>query len=336
MPSYQQSKQIRNTDKLFSYLEQLPPFYREMMLSLPEEKMSLSTRTAYARDVLRFFEYLQEHNYFPDNRSITQLATSDLSEFSSDDAQTYADYLSDIVSSNTMNRYLAACSSMYMELMRSGKLTANPFLLVKRPQKEESEAECLDDIEYKIFMDTVATGSGLTEKEKSYHFPVRDLALLSLILDTGLRVSEAVGLDLFDLDLDEHCVLVSRSGGTHDTLYFSDDTQRKLEDYMEHRNIRYDASDDALFLNKMNGERVSVRSIELLVKKYARIAVPKKASHFNVHMLRSSFAVAYYNATHDLVTLQEKMGHKNISTTRLYTISARNSAKESRNFRISE
>lgn len=320
--------------KFAEQLKILPAFYSEMMQSISPDDMSLSTKVAYSRDVVRFFEYLKESNPLYKDKEIKDFTLEDLENVTPNDANEYvATSLLPSVSSATVSRYIAACASMYIELMRFEKLTRNPFLLVRRPKKRDSQIIYLTESECDKLIMVIQSGQGLTNKEALYHYPVRDIAMISLILDTGIRVSEAVGLDIHQFDFEEHCAFVTRKGGHIDTVYFSDTVQDLLQEYEEERKLRSDAVDNAFFLNRRNGHRVSVRSMELLVKRYASIAIPTKAAKFSVHKLRSTFATSYYAATHDLITLQEKMGHQNIATTKIYTAALKETSKNTRNFR---
>ena len=111
----------------------------------------------------------------------------------------------------------------------------------------------------------------------------RDLAIISLLLGTGIRVSECVGLNIDDIDFNNNAFTVTRKGGNRSTLYFSDEIKAVLIDYMEERKEK-NINEKALFLS-LRDKRISVRAVEYLVKKYAKIISPLKN---HPHKLRST------------------------------------------------
>ena len=160
-------------------------------------------------------------------------------------------------------------------------------------------------------------GSGLTKKEMSYHQKngTRDLALLTLLLGTGIRVSECVGLDLNDVDFDNQRLKVRRKGGYEDLVYFGEEVAEALQNYLEERKavIPLPGHEEALFLSMQN-RRLTVRSVENLVKKYtSRVTTVKKITP---HKLRSTYGTTLYQETGDIYLVADVLGHKDVNTTR--------------------
>jgi len=143
----------------------------------------------------------------------------------------------------------------------------------------------------------------------------RDLAIVSLLLGTGMRVSECVGIDLQHLDLRENAVLVTRKGGKEVVLYFGDEVREALNAYLSQRRemIPLPGHERALFLSGQN-RRITDRAVQLLVKKYASSATPLK--HITPHKLRSSFGTQLYKETGDIYLVSTALGHANVDTTR--------------------
>lgn len=121
-------------------------------------------------------------------------------------------------------------------------------------------------------------------------------------------------------------LIATRKGGKHEQLYFSDATKIRLQEYLDTKNLKDEP--EPLFTNS-RGTRLSQRSIEYLTEKYASIAFPNK--HISPHKLRSTFAMYFYEQTHDLLLLKDKMGHANIATTNIYAESVKERMKETRN-----
>ena len=157
----------------------------------------------------------------------------------------------------------------------------------------------------------------LTEKQKLYHerTKVRDLAMMSLLLGTGIRVSECVGLNINDIDLDTCGARVYRKGGKESVIYFSDEVRDVLENYLDEREMidAVPGNEDALFLS-MQRKRINVRSVENLVKKYAKLVTPLKK--ITPHKLRSTYGTSLYRETGDIYLVASVLGHNDVNTTR--------------------
>ena len=166
-------------------------------------------------------------------------------------------------------------------------------------------------------LDQVEEGDKLTEKQKVYHerTKVRDLAMMSLLLGTGIRVSECVGLNIHDVDLDTCGIKIYRKGGKEAVVYFSDEVCDVLEKYMEEREMidPYPGHEEAFFLS-MQRKRMNVRSVENLVKKYSRLVTPLKK--ITPHKLRSTYGTSLYRETGDIYLVASVLGHNDVNTTR--------------------
>ncbi len=146
------------------------------------------------------------------------------------------------------------------------------------------------------------------------------------MLGTGIRVSELVGLDINNIDFNTNGILIRRKGGKEATVYFGDEVYTALTDYLEIRNriIPEAGSENALFLSLQN-KRMSVRSVENLVKKYASIVTPLK--HITPHKLRSTYGTTLYQETGDIYLVAEVLGHKDVNTTRKHYAAIENDRK---------
>ena len=193
----------------------------------------------------------------------------------------------------------------------------NPAALVPLPKLHEREIIRLEPNEVAILLDQVEDGTKLTKKELEYHkkTKVRDVALLTLLLGTGIRVSECVGLNLSDVNFDNGGIKIRRKGGYEAVIYFGDEVEIALLDYLEEREhiIPAEGHEEALFLSLQN-RRITVRSVEKLVKKYAsRVTSLKKITP---HKLRSTYGTALYRETGDIYLVADVLGHKDVNTTR--------------------
>ena len=193
----------------------------------------------------------------------------------------------------------------------------NPAALVSLPKLHEKEIIRLDPDEVALLLDFVENGDGLTEKQREYHKKnkVRDLAIMTLLLGTGLRVSECVGLDIQDVDLKNDGIKVHRKGGKEVIVYFGDEVHDAITDYLAERKklIPVQGDENALFLSMQN-KRIGVRTIENMVKKYSGLVTSLK--HITPHKLRSTYGTNLYRETGDIYLVADVLGHSDVNTTR--------------------
>ena len=221
------------------------------------------------------------------------------------------------------------------------KLTYNPVsgsTKIRLPEKDFVVYLTMEEQEK--LLNTVRSGYGLTDGQLKYHehLKKRDLAIIFLFLDTGLRVSELASINVKDFSMDDYTVVVQRKGRNKiQMIYFSDESAEYLTDYLNERKARGDLfhGDDPFFVT-LEGNRLSVREIQSMLKKYVSAALPEKTHSISPHKLRSSFAMEFYRSSDkDILTLQKRMGHKSILTTNIYAKAAEAEVKDSRNWRNS-
>lgn len=322
--NYHEEQNRQNILKMRAVLETLPFFCKTYFRGI-EEYTSSRTRLAYAYDLRLFFEYLQEHNPVCAKLEMKDIPLEVLDRLTRIDIEEYLEYMSlyekegrEITNDERgKERKLAALRSLYNYFYQSELLKNNPASLVPMPKKHEKEIIRLEPNEVAILLDQVEDGTKLTKKELEYHKKtrVRDVALLTLLLGTGIRVSECVGLDIQDVNFDVGGIKIRRKGGYEAVIYFGEEVETALLDYMEERNhiIPVEGHENALFLSLQN-RRMAVRSVENLVKKYAsRVTTLKKITP---HKLRSTYGTALYRETNDIYLVADVLGHKDVNTTR--------------------
>lgn len=165
-------------------------------------------------------------------------------------------------------------------------------------------------------LDIVESGEALTDKQKVYHqfTKKRDLAIVAMLLGTGIRVSECVGLNLEDIDFNYNGIKITRKGGHETIVYFSREVEGILRDYLEERKTKESKSlDQPLFLSLQN-KRISVRTVQLLVKKYSELVTQLKK--ITPHKLRSTYGTQLYQETGDIYLVADVLGHKDVNTTK--------------------
>lgn len=314
-----------NTLKLRQVQTTLPKFCKDFFLGI-KDTTSTRTRLAYAYDLRLFFEYIQTNNSVYSKTKITDFTIEILEQITAHDIVEYMDYLSyyeneigEVVTNDERGkqRKLASLRSMYNYFYKMEMIEKNPAALVDFPKLHKKEIIRLDPGEVASLLDNIENGEELTKKQLEFHDKTkqRDLALITLLLGTGIRVSECVGLDINNVDFRNNGILIRRKGGYEDIVYFGEEVEKALKDYLEERNhiIPLSGHENALFLSLQN-KRLSVRSVEMLVKKYAKTVTSLKK--ITPHKLRSTYGTNLYRETGDIYLVADVLGHKDVNTTK--------------------
>lgn len=322
--AYHEKINIENELKLRELLAALPHFCKDFFIGI-EPTTSSRTRIAYAYDLGIFFEYMHENNPFCKKKDITEFPIELLDEIKAQDIEEYLSWLKyyvkdDVEHTNNergISRKLACLRSFYHFFFRTERISTNPAELVKMPKLHEKNIVRLDVDEVASLLDEVESGENLTARQKAYHAQTkkRDLAMLTLMLGTGIRVSECVGLDLADVDFKNNGIKIHRKGGYESVVYFGEEVEQALIEYIKERETIIPAagSTNALFLS-MQKKRMSVRSVENLVKKYAKLVTSIK--NITPHKLRSTYGTNLYQESGDIYLVADVLGHKDVNTTR--------------------
>lgn len=323
-PNYHDKVNKQNIEKLRELMSFLPSFCKMYFRGM-NDTISSRTKIAYAYDLRVFFEFMMKNNSYCQKFNITELPLNVLDMISREDIEEYMEYLSlytNTDESEVMNeergksRKLASLRSFYNYYFKNELIETNPAALVPMPKLHEKEIIRLEPDEVAELLDQVEAGTNLTKKQMEYHNKnvVRDMAILTLLLGTGIRVSECVGIDIKDVDFNNGRVKIRRKGGYEDVVYFGEEVEKALKDYIIQREqiIPSDGHEEALFLSLQN-KRISVRSVEILVKKYASNVSVKKITP---HKLRSTFGTNLYQETGDIYLVADVLGHKDVNTTR--------------------
>lgn len=322
--SYQQQIDLQNIDRIRQICDELPDYARKFFRAIQQSKAS-RTRLGYAIDIKTFYEYICDVYTEKALNSPKDVTLDILSSLNSEFIEDYMDYLQKYEKNGhiytngkaSIKRKLSALSAYYSYFYKNDLVAANPIAKVDKPRLKDKEIIRMDAAEVANFLDTVEYGNNLTKKQLQFHEKTknRDLALLTLMLSTGIRISECIGLDIDHIDFDNMCIKITRKGGKEALVYFSDEAYEPLQVYLEERkNMEaMPGHEKALFLSTQK-KRMSVRTAETLVKKYAACAVPLK--HITPHKLRSTYGTALYQETSDIYLVADVLGHSDVNTTR--------------------
>lgn len=322
--TYGEQVNINNTITLRNLLSDMPQYLKIYFRGI-EQVTASRTRIGYARDIRTFFEFLLVTNPTLKDKTLMNITLQVLNNLSAEDIEEYLEYLKYYIKDGreytngerSIKRKLCSLRNFFAYLYRNDKIDGNPTVKVAMPKIHDKAIIRMDPNETASFLDNVEYGNKLTEHQLIYHekTKVRDLALLTLMLGTGIRVSECVGLDINDVDFENGRIKVLRKGGYEAFVYFGDEAMDALIPYMEERKKiePVTGSENALFLSSQR-RRISVRSVELLVKKYSSAVMPLKK--ITPHKLRSTYGTALYQQTDDIYLVADVLGHKDVNTTK--------------------
>ncbi len=329
--TYHDQTDAKNILRLREILKELPPFAKDYFRGI-DTTTSTRTRISYAYDIKVFFQFLRENNPIYKTFELTDFRLSDLDKVTPQDLIEYMEYLklyhvkeNEAVGNKpvrngerALKRKMSALRSFYAFFYKHEMISKNPTLLVDMPKIHEKAIVRLDAGETAALLDYIENcGSSLKGQEAVYFKKTkeRDLALVTLLLGTGIRVSECVGLDIEDVDFRNDRIKVVRKGGNEAYVYFGDEVEAALKRYLVVRDGIQPAPghEHALFYSTQR-RRMSVRSVENLVEKYASHVTTTK--HITPHKLRSTYGTALYRETGDIYLVADVLGHKNVDTTR--------------------
>lgn len=262
---------------------------------------SKDSADSYYRDIVRFIDYLVENKFH------------NFDEVKKEDVLDYVTVLRSgkitegKISNSTYSRNLSALRSFYRYLIEIGEASSNPFMLIKKVHVEKHLPDVLTFSQIEKILDSFDLNKAIE---------IRNRCIIETIYACGLRVSEVCGLKLNNVNLKEEYLTVIGKGNKERMVPFYPRLKELIELYIEeYRNLMVKDS-DLLFISN-RGDKITPRSVQLILDDTRnRVGIP-----FNLHphMLRHSFATHLLDNGADLRSVQELLGHENLSTTQLYT-----------------
>ncbi len=267
-------------DKFTTYLE-------------AERNASTHTLVNYRVDLKEFHRFLE---------------TTELTKVTPLDIRRFLAYLTDKQSSrSTVGRKLACLRSFYKFLVRENGVQSNPAAAISTPKQEKRLPSFLEVDEISRLLES-PQGDRWDSK--------RDKALMELLYSSGLRVSELVGINAEDVDTDGSLVKVRGKRKKERIVPIGSVALKAVASYLAARPTKNAKLENPLFINK-NYTRLTDRSVRRIILKYVRRLGIKKDVY--PHMFRHSFATHMLDRGADLRSVQELLGHENLSTTQIYT-----------------
>lgn len=322
--SYYKEKNSETRLEIRKELENLPSWFGDFIRAR-ETTLQPYTMYIYCVDARIFLEYLSSENIRCMGKAIKDITTDDIDSLTLRDLEIYTEYISYYITPDGKEhsnescgkaRKVASLRSLFKYLYKKGLISSNPSTLLDTPKIHEKAIVRLTTDEIRNLINLVDSGEGLSDRAKKYqeHTRARDKALLVLFLTTGMRVSELVGLNISHINFEDNSLIIMRKGGNESILYFGEETRDVLLAYLEEREAKEKLNPDSPLFLSTRGTRLKVRSIQDIVKKYAKIISPLKK--ITPHKLRSTYGTQLYHETGDIYLVADVLGHKDVNTTR--------------------
>ena len=324
--TYHQSTSNQNTVKLRELLKTMPSFCRDYFRGI-EPTTTAKTRIGYGYDIRTFFRFLLSENPSFKNAKMTDICLSDLDQLQPVDIEEYLEYLKYYTydgqvftnDERGIKRKFASLRSFFLYYQKRDLLRHNPTVVVDMPKLHDREIIRLDADEVSDLLELVEHGGDHLSGMKKVYYEKnkqRNIAIFTLFLGTGIRVSECVGLDIEDVDFKNNRIRIIRKGGKEEYVYFGEEVANALKSYITEERVHVkprEGHEHALFYS-IQKRRISVQAIENLVNEYTSQITSFK--HITPHKLRGTYGTALYQQTGDIYLVAEVLGHNDVNTTR--------------------
>lgn len=340
-----------------SYLKQrlamLPDFVFTYIQSYYDGD-SINTQIGYSLDIMTYLTFLQKYKY-PQIDSLEDFTPKHLDDVTVDDLLNFKAYLREYevlthtVSGKTIsrtvtnanfgiNRKLSGVRGLYSFLYKTDKISqnvtdkitfANINQKIKKPLTTQETVKILDVI---FNGEKYCSGRDLTEYKNR---KLRDIAIFTMYLGTGIRVSELVNLNIHDVSFDTSSFIVTRKGGDQQEIFMPVQVEQELLTYLHERKNMGADNNDALFISRL-GKRITIATVERNLKRYCNIAGVFNPDKTRPHALRRTFACRLLEDGIDIKMVAELLGHKNIEVTHKFYAQYGNKARKEvvRDFKI--
>lgn len=282
---------------------------------------SYNTMISYTYNIRQFFQFLIDQN--PLISGYDDITIDMLNQIEALDMQDYMSYLrlhkseTKTIQNEAKSRaQRLSCMRHFFQYLSIYKgLSVNTAKLLDRPKAHSKKKQPLTSEETVELLNNVKACVG--KPESSFYLEntkYRNIAIITTLAYTGIRVSELCNLNLDDIHRDTMTIHVTRKGGDDDEVIINDEVRKAIDRYIDFERQPYDDANRALFLSSRHatGERLSVRSVERMIKAYGDTI----GEHVTPHTLRRTFGTKLYNQTGDLYLTATALGHKNIQTTK--------------------
>ncbi len=317
----------KETDRLKKMLPQHAHGFVEACLLKYEE----STACNYTRDLYIFYQFLSEKNPLCRNMEIKDIPIDIIQNLDPEDINEFQNYIAEghkpdkkgnikPAKDRAVARKMAAVRNYFKYLKSREYLTSDPTerAATKKKEPEKKKIRRLNAEQVEMLVNSVENVKSASHQQKimSEVTAKRDLAIITLMLNTGIRVSECAGLDLEDVNFEDNTITIVRKGGYEDQLFINEIIRNTLRDYIKNERPSLLPGDDgeeaALFIS-LKHNRLSIRSIQHMVEKYGKNT--GLSEKLTPHKLRRTYGTALYNKTGDIYMVADVLGHNDLNTT---------------------
>lgn len=326
---------IKKLEELRERLVELPEFIFDFIQRYIKNTTALSTKIAYCKDFKIFFNFLMSLPKYSHIKCIKDFTINDLKKLEKIDIENYLLYLEyytvnyktktgkDVTITVQNDNYgkmrkLSSLRSLFDYLYSSEIIDKDITKLVRMPKINQKIKSKLSVDEVVLFLDSIEKGKELTRKERVFFnlTKTRDIAIVTVLLGTGIRVSELVNLNIDDINFKEGYFKVIRKGQNEELIFCNDEVTRALKAYYDERIKIKDINPEhqnAFFLSTQN-KRINERTVRNMIKKYIKKCGIIK--NITPHSLRRTFGTNLYNEIGDIYLVAELLGHKSVETTK--------------------
>ena len=262
-----------------------------------EKHYSDLTSEGYLSDLTLFIEYLNQNNI------------SDLKKVEYNDIRMFINYLYDLGYKNTtISRHISALKSFFKYLKINKIIDNNPCTLISNPKKEKRLPKYLN------YEDTEKL---LNAFDNNNYIGLRNSLILEILYSTGIRVSEITNIKFKDINMSDKTIKITGKGNKERYAYFGTKCSNLIKDYCKNSYKKLNKNNLEYLILSKTGKKINERQIRDVVDEAAILA------HIDIkispHVLRHTFATHMLNEGADLRSVQELLGHENLSTTQVYT-----------------
>ena len=296
-------KNYNEKDNLKTYIDKFL-YYEEVVIG-----KSYNTIKSYKKDIMQFIDYLNEYEEIKDFEEVeTMTFRSFIAYLNSGDKENSKNNIQKSVSKRSINRKISALRTFFKYLQEKKIVKTNKVAYITMPKFEKELPNVLNKEDINKLRDAVNT-----EKITG----IRDRLIIELLYSSGIRASELIDLNEYMVNIEEREIRVIGKGNKERITFFSENTKKWLEKYIEEKKRKYyNYTKDTIFTNS-RGEKLTTRSLRRLIADYAKKAGLQK--EVTPHVFRHTFATELLNNGVDIRYLQELLGHSSISTTQVYT-----------------
>lgn len=299
----------------------MPVFIEDFYTHLVARNRSTNTILGYLYETNIFLRFVMTVSK---KESVTDIEPTDLDKIDIIKIESYLAKSENGIdlSAAAKRRKLSVIKHLYNYYFVTKKIKTNPVMNIEGAKLNSHDVITLSDAQVKTLLNCIQTQEGVSNHSKSYskRLIARDVAMIMVMLGTGMRISELIGLNISDFDTSDvtkPCFHIVRKGGDEDTVFFVDQVYYAVIEYLENSRSTLKPADaeNALFIGT-TGKRLTPDAVQKMLKKYCKAA--NLPDNISPHKMRATFASTVYNNTKDIYAVKDALHHSSIDTSKHY------------------